>query len=264
MAIFGAPVAHEDDAERAVRAGLGMQAAMVEINAELERDFDDVTSTLRVGVNTGEVLAGAVGESYTVIGDTVNVAARLQAAGAAGSVTVGERTLPRHRGGDRLRRARAARRSRARPSPCRPGRPPALSPSTPSRLRTRPRDAARRAAPTSSRCSSGLRARRARGPPAPGHARRRRPAWASRACCASSRARLRARDPAPDLRQGRCLPYGSSIVYWALGEVVRAECGIVDGDSAEVAWRKLTDRLEELLVETGERVTEETGRARPR
>ena len=48
---------------------------------------------LRVGVNTGEVLAGAVGEAYTVVGDTVNVAARLQSAARPGSVTVGERTM---------------------------------------------------------------------------------------------------------------------------------------------------------------------------
>ena len=48
---------------------------------------------LRVGINTGEVLAGAVGDAYTVIGDTVNVAARLQSAARPGSVTVGERTM---------------------------------------------------------------------------------------------------------------------------------------------------------------------------
>ena len=77
MAIFGAPVAHEDDEERAVRAGLGMQSAMVEVNEDLP---DGVHFDLRVGVNTGEVLAGAVGQDYTVIGDTVNVAARLQSA----------------------------------------------------------------------------------------------------------------------------------------------------------------------------------------
>src|SRR5947208_1262247 len=72
MAIFGAPVAHEDDAERAVRAALGMQDAIAEMGGELQ---------LRVGVNTGEVLAGSVAESgYTVIGDTVNVASRLQTA----------------------------------------------------------------------------------------------------------------------------------------------------------------------------------------
>src|SRR5438067_1663508 len=91
MAIFGAPVAHEDDAERAVRAGLGMQAAIAEINTDVAGPYD-VSLALRVGVNTGEVLAGAVGESYTVIGDTVNVAARLQAAARPGSVTVGART----------------------------------------------------------------------------------------------------------------------------------------------------------------------------
>src|ERR687892_2692370 len=61
MAIFGAPVAHEDDAERAVRAGIGMQAAMAEVNEALP---SGVHFDLRVGVNTGEVLAGAVGESY--------------------------------------------------------------------------------------------------------------------------------------------------------------------------------------------------------
>ena len=90
MAIFGAPVAHEDDAERAVRAGLGMQAAMAEVNDGLP---DGAHFALRVGVNTGEVLAGAVGDAYTVIGDTVNVASRLQTAARPGSVTVGERTM---------------------------------------------------------------------------------------------------------------------------------------------------------------------------
>src|SRR5688572_9064829 len=95
MAIFGAPVAHEDDEERAVRAGLGMQAAMGDVNENLP---DGVHFDLRVGVNTGEVLAGAVGEDYTVVGDTVNVAARLQSAARPGSVTVGERTMRASRG----------------------------------------------------------------------------------------------------------------------------------------------------------------------
>jgi class 3 adenylate cyclase len=90
MAIFGAPVAHEDDAERALRAGLAMHEAIAEIDPELQ---------LRVGINTGDVLAGSVaGAGYTVIGDTVNVAARLQAAAEVGSITVGERTMRATRG----------------------------------------------------------------------------------------------------------------------------------------------------------------------
>src|SRR4029078_6903286 len=76
--------------ERAVRAGLGMQVAMLEVNEDLP---DGVEFDLRVGINTGEVLAGAVGQDYTVTGDTVNVAARLQSAARPGSVTVGERTM---------------------------------------------------------------------------------------------------------------------------------------------------------------------------
>ena len=94
MAVFGAPVAHEDDPERAVRAGLAMQEAMGEINREIasRAASRDVKLALRVGVNTGEVLAGTVGDSYTVIGDAVNIAARLQAAGRPGAVTVGPTT----------------------------------------------------------------------------------------------------------------------------------------------------------------------------
>jgi class 3 adenylate cyclase len=91
MGVFGAPVAHEDDPERAVRAGLGMQAAMDEINDEIAGP-SDVEFALRVGINSGEVLAGQVGDEYTVMGDPVNVASRLQSAARPGSVTVGDTT----------------------------------------------------------------------------------------------------------------------------------------------------------------------------
>ncbi|WIM96265.1 adenylate/guanylate cyclase domain-containing protein [Actinoplanes oblitus] len=91
MAVFGAPVAHEDDAERAVRAALSMQRAV-------RRVLDDERGGgaplgLRVGLNTGEVVAGMqAGIEYTVIGDTVNTAARLADAAAVGTVYAGERT----------------------------------------------------------------------------------------------------------------------------------------------------------------------------
>jgi len=91
MAVFGAPVAHEDDAERAVRAALSMQRAV-------RRVLDDERGGgaplgLRVGLNTGEVVAGVQAAlEYTVIGDTVNTAARLADAAAIGAVYAGERT----------------------------------------------------------------------------------------------------------------------------------------------------------------------------
>src|SRR5262249_13644317 len=91
MAIFGAPVAHEDDPERAVRAAFGMQAAMGELNQRLLADYG-VEFALRVGLNTGEVLAGRLGDTYTVIGDAVNLASRLQSSASPGTITVGERT----------------------------------------------------------------------------------------------------------------------------------------------------------------------------
>jgi class 3 adenylate cyclase/tetratricopeptide (TPR) repeat protein len=95
MALFGAPLAHEDDPARAVDAALAMQSALNEINGELERDHD-LRLELRIGVNTGEVIAGVrqVGgfHDFTVIGDTVNTASRLQTAALPGTVVVGETT----------------------------------------------------------------------------------------------------------------------------------------------------------------------------
>ena len=91
MAVFGAPVSHEDDPERAVRAALAMQRAV-------RRVLDDergggVPAGLRIGVNTGEVVAGVQAAlEYTVIGDTVNTAARLADAASVGAVYAGAPT----------------------------------------------------------------------------------------------------------------------------------------------------------------------------
>ena len=89
VALFGAPIAHEDDAERAVRAALSMQETVL--------DFDGGTGVgirVRIGINTGEVLVGAIaaGDDYTAMGDVVNTASRLQTAAEPGSVLVGATT----------------------------------------------------------------------------------------------------------------------------------------------------------------------------
>ena len=96
MAVFGAPVAHEDDAERAVRAGLAMLEAIAELN-----DADpDLELQVRVGINTGEavVALGARPEQGEgiVTGDVVNTAARIQglrpwAESRSGSRPIGRR-----------------------------------------------------------------------------------------------------------------------------------------------------------------------------
>lgn len=95
MAVFGAPMSHEDDAERAIRAGLGMQAAIASLNDEISRTHD-LRLALRVGIHTGEAVAGLLADevqhAYTVVGDVVNTADRFQKACPPGEVTVSDAT----------------------------------------------------------------------------------------------------------------------------------------------------------------------------
>jgi adenylate cyclase len=91
MAMFGAPTAHEDDPERALRAALAMHARMTGLNATWEPRLGRLLA-LHVGVNTGPVVAGTLGAAatgaYAVTGDTVNTAARMQSAAPAGQTLV--------------------------------------------------------------------------------------------------------------------------------------------------------------------------------
>ena len=91
MAVFGAPTAHEDDPERAVRAAARMQSAVRRV---IEQESGGGRRLgLRVGLNTGEVFAGVQAQlSYTVIGDTVNTASRLSDAAGVGAVLAGRET----------------------------------------------------------------------------------------------------------------------------------------------------------------------------
>ena len=244
MALFGAPVAHEDDAERAVRAALGMQQAMEEINGWLP---GDVTLALRVGVNTGEVMAGAVGERYTVTGDTVNVASRLQSAGRPGTVTVGARTVQatRHAVGYHE-----------------------LAPLT---LKGKANPVAAWEA-TGVTAAQSLRRAALPGSPLLGRdrelevlagdvgrvvreGRAHMVTLVGEAGVGKSRLlreleqRLPEIEPDARIRIGRCLPYGSGIGYWALGEVMRGEAGIVDSDSSDEAWAKLGAYVSDVLAE---------------
>jgi class 3 adenylate cyclase/tetratricopeptide (TPR) repeat protein len=244
MSIFGAPVAHEDDAERAVRAALGMQGAMAEINESLD-DTHGVSFALRVGVNTGEVLAGSMGREYTVIGDTVNVASRLETASRPGSVTVGERTYRATREVVEYRPLEALE-LKGKADPVRAYEAIGL-------LTAQPlgRALGRNEAPLVGR-GEELRMLESLYGRVVSEGRPHLVTVVGQAGVGKTRLHrelegaLAAHATPPTVRQGRCLPYGSSIVFWALGEVLRTECGIVDTDPADVAWQKLHDQVEEL------------------
>src|SRR5215472_11028082 len=97
MAVFGIPVAHEDDPDRAIRAALDMQKALYDFNQQRQaQDAEATQLQMRIGINTGEVAApgnaGSNRNDFLVTGDAVNVAARLQQVAAPDTILVGERS----------------------------------------------------------------------------------------------------------------------------------------------------------------------------
>jgi class 3 adenylate cyclase/tetratricopeptide (TPR) repeat protein len=92
VALFGAPVAHEDDAERAIRAALQMHESLSRFVHD-QVDLDGPLQ-LRIGINTGEVVVGSVSGTadYTAMGDVVNVAARLQTLAPPNGIFIGDST----------------------------------------------------------------------------------------------------------------------------------------------------------------------------
>jgi class 3 adenylate cyclase/tetratricopeptide (TPR) repeat protein len=228
MAIFGAPTAHEDDPERAVRAALAIREWAREEGVEL-----------RVGINTGEALItiGARPEAGETLaaGDVVNTAARLQSAAPVNEIVVGEQT---YRATERAIDYRDAE----------------------------PVDAKGKAQPVPAWRAVAARARvgvdRVHGAALVG--RRREVALLEDALArvlaerssqlvtlvgvpGIGKSRLvlelyEAIERLPELiswRQGRCLPYGDGVTFWALGEMVKAQAGILEGDEAAEAERKL-------------------------
>ncbi len=251
MAVFGAPVAHEDDAERAVNAALRILAAIDELNAE----HPDLELAVREAVNTGEAVVTvgarpAEGEAM-VAGDVVNTAARLQQAAPVGGIVVGESTFRATRdlfeyealdpvtvkgkvASLSIWRATAARRRfgvDAEPSVRTPliGRDDDLTLLQSTYTRTLR--------------ESSIQLVTVAGEPGVGKTR----------LVAEFRAWV---DDRPELvfwRQGRSLPYGEGITYWALGEMVKAQAGILESDTPEVASTKLDVAVQEAAEDPSER-----------
>ncbi|PYJ11989.1 MAG: hypothetical protein DME93_08740 [Verrucomicrobia bacterium] len=94
MALFGAPIGHEDDPERALRAALEMMKVIAEVNRAHGTELE-----IHIGINSGAVIAGQIGaknrRDYSVIGDAVNLAARLEDASSSGEILVGPGTYQR-------------------------------------------------------------------------------------------------------------------------------------------------------------------------
>jgi len=237
MAAFGAPFTREDDAERAVRAGLRILEAIAELNeADPELDL-----RVRIGINTGEVVValGARPEQGEgiVFGDVVNTAARIQSAAPVDGVAVGELTyratsrvfdyeppasvsVKGKAGSLSLWRARAAR-SRFGTDITRLFKTPLVGREQEKVLLI---GMFERAAQQRS-----VQLVTVSGEPGVGKSR----------LVAELAAYLDARPGSTRWRRGRCLPYGEGITFWALGEIVKAEAGILESDSAEVAAAKL-------------------------
>jgi class 3 adenylate cyclase len=233
MAAFGAPEALEDHAERALHTALAMQRRLDAVFAgEL---------SLRIGVNTGEVVAGRPREgSSFVSGDAVNVAARLEQAAEPGEILAGERTVAAVRGAFEFGEPRTVEaKGKAGGVACRP-LVRALS-----LMRTRGVGGLARAFVGRDEQLGLLQGAYRRavegshpvlvtilGDPGVGKTRLVRELWEQ----------LADTKPEPLRRTGRCLAYGQGITYWPLGEVLKEHLGILESDSADTVRHRLDER----------------------
>jgi class 3 adenylate cyclase/tetratricopeptide (TPR) repeat protein len=251
MALFGAPRAHEDDPERALRAALGIREAIGELNAA----DPSLGLQVRVGVTTGEaaVRVGARperGESMAA-GDVVNTGARLQAAASVGGILVDE---PTYRSARSVIDFRASAPVEARGK----SEPVVVWEALGARTRLGVDIAFRGGADIVGREAelhllreALARAQRERTPqlvtvvgiPGIGKSRLLFELYSV----------LHA-DPSLLItwRQGRSLPYGEGVSFWALGEIVKAQAGILESDPAEDAAGKLRLQVETFLPEATE------------
>ncbi|HJP66298.1 MAG TPA: AAA family ATPase, partial [Actinomycetota bacterium] len=233
MAVFGIPKLHEDDALRAVRAADSLRHSLQTLNGELA-DAWGVELAVRTGINTGEVVVGTPEPGHAlVLGDPVNVAARLERIATPGQIILGldtYRLVARHVDADRLPPRQVEGKAEeviphafvrlvepvegAQPV----GRPPMIGRDRElGRLREAFDDVVRR---------SVTRLVTVMGPPGIGKSR----------LVEEFRSAV---GPAATVLTGRCLPYGDGITFWPVLEVIRAAADVLDDDAPEAATAKI-------------------------
>jgi class 3 adenylate cyclase/tetratricopeptide (TPR) repeat protein len=228
MAVFGAPIAHEDDPERAVRAALAI------------RDWaDEEGLELRIGVNTGEALVTVGGEPLAA-GDVVNTAARLQAAAPTTGILVGEVTYRATRDAiEYEEHTPVAAKGKAEPVP--------VWAATQARARVKVEREARAPLVGRRRELSLLRDTLERA-----HSEREPELITLVGVPGIGKSRLvyelfQTLEARPELvywRHGRSLPYGDGVTFWALSEIVKTQAGILETDDRDQAEAKLRSAVE--------------------
>jgi class 3 adenylate cyclase/tetratricopeptide (TPR) repeat protein len=233
MAVFGVPLVHDEDALRAVRAAAEMREALERLNVNLLEERG-VSLQARSGINTGPVVVGTSGPGEAiVVGDAVNVAARLQTAAAPGEIVIGGATHGLVRDAVVVGRAESLE-LKGKADPVVAYRLQQVAPGAeghrrrldaPMVGRERELDALQQAFErTVSAASCQL--------------------FTILGSAGVGKSRLVAeflgviRDRARVVR-GRCLPYGEGITYWAVAEIVRQATGIEEGDTAETAIERI-------------------------
>jgi class 3 adenylate cyclase/tetratricopeptide (TPR) repeat protein len=249
MAVFGAPVAHEDDAERAVMAALKITEAIAEINEEAP----DLNLSFRAAINTGETVFSRVapqeGDDF-IAGDVINVASRLQNVAPVNGIVVGEATY---------RLTKDVVEYEALDPVMVKGKPRSIPIwrviSARSRFRGNAEVALR--TPYIGRAyeqailketfhrilhQSSIQAVTIVGEPGVGKTR----------LLAEFLSIIDEQKDPIYWRQGRSLPYGEGITFWALGEIIKAHAGILESDNFDQTTDKLTSAITSVIKETSE------------
>ncbi len=249
VAVFGAPIAHEDDPDRAIRAALDMQAALARFNQRRQAQDPETTRLqMRIGINTGEVAAPGAQfnrQDFLITGDAVNVAARLQQVASPDTILVGERTYFSTRNVFEFRPI-APLHLKGKSEPIRAWVVEGLRTGTPA-ITQHPRGIEGLQAPLVGRQLelTLMHATYARvqaekhphlitllGAPGIGKSRLVRE-FIAREQEAAKSASNAGHPVAPRILEGHCPPYGEGITYWPLVEILRSLLHARDGETRE-------------------------------